>query len=84
MEEIRENGCELKIFGGWRPITLEEALAMQATRIKRCPICHGRVRVHPTSVDGLVAHFEHFELHPGCYLGDGFDGNPRPHRRALK
>jgi hypothetical protein len=32
----------------------------------------------------MVAHFEHYERHPGCHLGDCFDGNPRPHRKALR
>lgn len=32
----------------------------------------------------VAAHFEHFERHPGCSLGDCFDGNRRPHPGALK
>jgi hypothetical protein len=82
MADIRETGCELKIRGGWQPITLDEALQLAPSRIKRCAICHGQVRAH-AGTDGMVAHFEHFKLHPGCYLGDAFDGNPRPHLKAL-
>jgi hypothetical protein len=84
MAEILENGCDLKVREGWQPISLEEALRLPPTRIKRCPVCQGQVRAHKTGIDGTVAHFEHFKLHPGCYLGDAFDGNPRPHRKALK
>jgi len=84
MADIRETDCELKIRDGWQPITLEEALRLNPNRIKRCPVCHGRVRADQAGKNGMVAHFEHFQPHPGCYLGDAFDGNPRPHPRALK
>jgi hypothetical protein len=84
MDDLRETGCELRILQGWEPITLEEALKLHPDRVKRCPICHGRVRAQKAADDGMVARFEHFEVHPGCYLESAFDGNPRPHRKALK
>jgi hypothetical protein len=84
MDNLRETGCELKVPGGWLPITLDEALRLNPTRLKRCPVCQGQVRAHNASDEGRVAHFEHFHLHLGCYLGDDFDGNPRPHQKALK
>jgi hypothetical protein len=84
MADIDETSCELKVFGGWQPITLDEVLSLHPSRIKRCPVCHGRVRAHKAADNGMVAHFEHYERHPGCHLGDCFDGNPRPHRKALR
>jgi hypothetical protein len=84
MANLPDQGCELRVREGWQPITLEEALALHPSRIKRCPICHGQVRAHQAAHNGMMAHFEHVELHPGCYLGSDFDGNPRPHRKALK
>jgi hypothetical protein len=35
-------------------------------------------------MNGNTAHFKHRISDPGCYLVETFDGNPRPHRRALK
>jgi hypothetical protein len=83
MADIRETDCELKIRDGRQPISFEEALEVKRHRIMRCPVCHGQVRAIE-AVNGLVAHLEHFQPHPGCYLGDTFDGNPRLHPRALK
>jgi hypothetical protein len=84
MADLRDIHCELRIFEGWQPITLDQALSLPPSRIKRCPVCFGRVRAHQANPDGTVAYFEHFELHLGCYLAEAFDGNPRPHRKALK
>ena len=75
--------CEVKIRGKWEQIALDDALRLDSGRVKRCPECHGQVRAHKPGKDGMVAHFEHFERHPGCYLGDCFDGRRRPHRKAL-
>lgn len=80
----QETVCELRVLEGWQPITLEEALKLAPSQIKRCPVCHGRVRARQAGKDGAVAHFEHYERHLGCYLLDDFDGNPRPHPKALK
>ena len=82
MADISEATCELRIQGGWQPITLDDAMRLSIHRVTRCPICHGRVRAN--NGNGAVAHFEHIELHLGCYLVDAFDGNPRPHPKALK
>ena len=84
MADSGETCCELRVREGWQPITLDEALRLHPTRIKRCPVCHGKVRAHQAGDNGMVAHFEHFEVHAGCYLASDFDGNPRPHRKALK
>jgi hypothetical protein len=84
MADLRDIHCELKIFEGWQPITLNQALSLPQSRIKRCPFCFGQVRALQASTEGAVAYFEHFEPHLGCYLAETFDGNPRPHRKALK
>jgi hypothetical protein len=81
MTEPQGTICELKVFGGWQPITLEEALGLHPDRIKRCPVCHGRVRARQAE-NGVGALVEHYITDPGCYLVEAFDGNPRPHRRA--
>jgi hypothetical protein len=75
--------CELSNGKRWIPnITIEQALDLPPYRKKRCPECYGRVRAHRPG-DGAPARFEHFERHPGCSLGDCFDGNKRPHPGAL-
>jgi hypothetical protein len=84
MDDLPNESCELRIIEGWEPISLADALLLAPSRVKRCPVCHGRLRAHQADSDGMAAHFEHFELHLGCYLADAFDGNPRPHRKALK
>ena len=77
--------CELWNGRHWVSITIEQALELPSRRRKRCPECGGRVRAHKASDDGIMAaHFEHFERHPGCSLGDSFDSNRRPHPEALR
>jgi hypothetical protein len=83
MSDVAETSCELRVSGWWQPTTLDEALELNPDRLMRCPVCHGRVRARHAE-NGVAAHFEHYIADPGCYLVDGFDGNPRPHRRALK
>jgi hypothetical protein len=76
--------CELHLRGAWTAIDLETALKLDKGRTKRCPECHGQVRAHAVAKNGMVAHFEHYDGHAGCSLGDRFDGNHRPHPRALR
>jgi hypothetical protein len=84
MADLPKESCELRSIEGWQPISLADALRLAPSRVTRCPVCHGRVRAHQADIDGMVPHFEHYQLHAGCYLADAFDGNPRPHRKALK
>jgi hypothetical protein len=44
-------GCEIKIDGAWRPISLAQAHARYPSAIKRCPVCHGRVSIHVNSTE---------------------------------
>jgi hypothetical protein len=76
--------CEVKVGGDWKRLTLDQALELDPSRLKRCPECHGQVRLHKASIDGMVAHFEHYERNPGCSLGDCFDGNPKLHPWPLR
>ena len=76
--------CELYANSTWHLITIEQALTSYAERELRCPECHGAVQPHNASKDGsMLAHFEHKVGHPGCSLGHYFDGDPRPHPKAL-
>jgi hypothetical protein len=63
---MENDTCELKIGDEWAPLRVDAALGINSERVKRCPECHGRVRAHKASVDGMRAHFEHFEAHAGC------------------
>ena len=79
---ISEPNCEVKLSGVWTPIDHENAL-WRPYRDKRCPECHGRVIAIRAGSDGTVAHFEHWERHTGCRLGDCFDGKSTRHPKTL-
>ena len=83
---MNESGCELRIRGAWVAISLEDLLDrnIASDREKRCPECHGAVRVHRLAKNGMRAHFEHIEAHAGCSLGSVFSGVKSPHGRALR
>jgi hypothetical protein len=76
--------CEVKVWGDWKRLTLAQALELDPSHLKRCPECHGQVRLHEASIDGMVVHFEHYERNRGCSLGDCFDGNPKMHPWPLR
>jgi hypothetical protein len=78
-----ETACEVRVRGGWTLVELSQALKLDSVRIKRCPECHGQVRLVKAS-RGVAAHFEHYEPHPGCESGDCFDGLRRPHPKVLR
>jgi hypothetical protein len=65
--------CEVKVWGDWKRLTLAQALELDPSHLKRCPECHGQVRLHKASIDGMVVHFEHYERNRGCSLGDAPD-----------
>lgn len=83
MDDVDKTVCEIRVLEGWQPISLELALRLGPSRKLRCPICHGRVRVVRAGRDG-AAHLEHVVHHRGCHLEEDFDGNPRPHPKAIK
>jgi hypothetical protein len=67
--------CEVLGLGGWKPISITEALAMRTKSgrdqsHKRCIECHQRVQAHAKSVNGMAAHFEHKKKNPDCSLSD--------------
>jgi hypothetical protein len=73
---------DTRVFG-WHRVSIEAALKMQDEKF-RCPECFGRVRLHRGTEDPeTVTRGEHFKKHPGCSLGDCFDGKPRPHPAPL-
>lgn len=76
--------CELWANKSWHVITVEQALTSYAERDLRCIECHGAVRPHRASADGVMkAHFEHRIGHKGCSRGHYFDGDRRPHPKPL-
>jgi hypothetical protein len=34
-------GCEVKVWGDWKRLTLDQALELDASHLKRCPECLG-------------------------------------------
>ena len=85
MSAQSEPTCEMRVRGAWEVITLDDALnRFDASREKRCIECHGQVRAHRLSSNGMKAHFEHYERHDGCSLGNSFSGARARHRRPLE
>lgn len=61
----------------WAVISVEEALQLGDV-IRRCKESHGPIRLHRAGPGGVPrAHAEHQKRHPGCPLGDCFDGTFR-------
>jgi hypothetical protein len=81
-DAVWEIGCEVRIRGTWQWISSSDALRLDRARIKRCPECHGQLRVHKPG-PGIASRFEHYERNPGCSSGDCFDGTRRRHPKAL-
>jgi hypothetical protein len=40
-----ETGCEVRVQGEWTLVELSQVLKLDPVRIKRCPECHGQVRL---------------------------------------
>ncbi|MEI5677361.1 MULTISPECIES: hypothetical protein [unclassified Mesorhizobium] len=81
---INSEICEVKARGEWVAVSIEDALRMlHPDRTKRCPECHGAVRAHSHSKDGMRAHFEHLIAHKGCSKSTAFDGQPSTHPKAI-
>ncbi len=84
VDDVSEIGCEIRSKGSWERVTLSAALRLDSSRIKRCPECHGQLRIRKAVVRGVkISYFEHYEPNPGCSFGDCFDGTRRPHPKAL-
>jgi hypothetical protein len=83
METKKADECEYKMLGKWIHIPLEDALAIDASEVKRCIECHGQLSAHHQGHNGMRAHFEHFEVNHGCSFGASFDGIKTPHRIIL-
>ena len=76
--------CDMWANKEWVSTPIEDALSKyDATRTKRCPECHGQVRAHKAGENGMRPHFEHYDRHTGCSLGDAFLGTPSMHPKAL-
>ena len=69
----RNADCEIKQNGKWQRVSVDDALELGTPEPKRCPTCHGRVRLHHKG--GVTpAHFEHSEKHVGCPQCHRYDG----------
>lgn len=69
--------CEVKEKGRWTRVRVVDALGLDRRERKRCPMCHGRVRLHKRG--GITpAHFEHMAKWEGCPLCHRFDGASAP------
>ncbi len=75
--------CELWANKVWTLIDLDRALTMPSGRRMRCRECHGAVRAHKASTDGMRAHFEHLVGHAGCSLSYRPDGSQSRHPKAI-
>lgn len=85
MKTNKNATCEVKDAGRWHPISVTKALGLDRSEPKRCPECHGNVRLHrkghgPTS----PAHFEHLPKHDGCKHSHRYAGKDFPHPNPLR
>ena len=80
----RSEQCEIpKAADSWRLIGIDDALGLKGRVVMRCRECHGAVRPHAASEDGMAAHFEHLQAHEGCSLGVVFNGTKSRHPSPL-
>jgi hypothetical protein len=80
---MKTDRCEMKIKDGWASLKIDDAIGLNPDILKRCIECHGKVRAHRASTNGMRAHFEHVDAHSGCSLGDSFTGKETLHPKAL-
>ena len=83
MSRTENDVCEIKVRGDWVALSLDDALGRDASTLKRCVECRGRVRAHKQANNGMRAHFEHITAHAGCSLGACFNGDRTPHPQSL-
>lgn len=74
---------EIRLDGEWRPVDVDEVLAMAPRQQLRCIECRGAVRAHREGTTGQRAHFEHRVAHRGCSRGSTFSGTGSAHPAAL-
>jgi len=61
--------CEVRTIEGWTVIGIEEYLKL-GHKGGRCEECKKPVRAHKRSVNGMAAHFEHWERNRSCSRSD--------------
>ena len=69
MLKLTNSICEALICGDWRLI-LVESLHGNNSVVRRCPECHGSIKLLKQGKDGQKEHFEHEKRNPSCSLGD--------------
>jgi len=79
--------CEIEVMRDgklcWESSSVEEALKSDPKDRKRCPECHGTIRLHTAGV-GEPFHFEHVPKHPGCSLCGSFRGKRFPNPNSVE
>lgn len=84
---IDKSHCEVWLEDSWHLLAVTTLLENGNYRdlIKRCPVCHGPVRLEhrsaPDKMKVMKDRFEHQPAHRGCRLASTFDGieTPSPH-----
>ncbi|QEE41317.1 hypothetical protein FV241_09820 [Methylobacterium sp. WL2] len=81
---IESPNCEAKIDGAWRTLSLVEVHRRYRDASKRCPACHGRVRIYCHYLRAHRPIMRHDEPHNGCPLiAATYRGTLSPHPRAI-
>lgn len=84
MPTAKQQMCEVKVDGTWRPATLAEARSLYTMAQKRCPACHGQVVSVGTYSGAGRLSLQHRRVHTGCPLRpETYTGTPSPHPQAL-
>jgi hypothetical protein len=72
-------GTDGKSVYGWVVMPVVKAYQLRDVEV-RCQECHGRVRPICAGPNGVPSAYpKHHRKHPGCSLGDFYDGKPRMH-----
>ena len=66
MVKLDKSHVEVVRDGKWHLMPVETAVGMKAG--VRCSSCKQLGKVHRASVNGMRAHFEHYEANPECEL----------------
>jgi hypothetical protein len=84
MPMAKQQTCEVKVDGTWRPATLAEARSLYTMAQKRCPACHGQIVIAGSYTGAGSVKLQHRRSHTGCSLKpDTYTGTLSLHPQAL-
>jgi hypothetical protein len=84
MTMIEGPTCEVQIDAVWRTLSLNDALRHHRDALKRCPACHGRVRLFRNYLRARRPVMLHDETHSGCpRIPATYSGTPSSHPQAI-